>query len=306
MITVQLWRRIRDQDTQESWAFRAVAHFTCSAVALGETAAALIVGSVGRTGINTCFCVEGTYAQIVLMSPLGINIPLGVFVWIKYCLAEGLGKKVKRISYLNLSILISWGIPVFTLPIIFFLHPLASSLLYFQLFSSSSGILLFTFFCLHPVTIHQLKSKEPETEEIIFNFKNDLRSALNTSNVSRIGGSSCLRSSSLDLLGNFLEDKEKIVLKIQSFIKLLVLIIARFSGSQNKSPSESGISLKKHVYQEMVFKEMEQKSSIAYFTKCTHNIVEFSKLTLKELWCSDLESIREENSIEDIHLFEYA
>lgn len=305
MSCVQVWRRVRDQDLEEGWAFRVLAHLTCFLVAFGETAAVLVVGSVGRTGVNTCFCVEGTYAQIGLMSPLGINFPLGVFVWIKCYLAEGIGKKVKRINYLNLSILVSWGIPLFTLPILFSLHSSTPFLLYFQLFSTSSGLLLFSFFCLQPITIHQLKSKRPETEEIIFNYKNDIRSALNTSKVSKIGGSSCLRSSSLDLLGNFLEDQEKIVLKIQNFIKFLVLTIARFSGSQSKRPSESDISLKKHNYQEMVFKEMEQKSSIAYFTKCTQNLVEFSKLSLKELWCSDLESIREENSINDLNLFEY-
>jgi hypothetical protein len=82
------------------------------------------------------------------------------------------------------------------------------------------------------------------------------------------------------------------------------MVIARFSGNQSARSSEADIRVKKHQYEDMVFRDIDKKYSIGYFTKCNFQVVEYSNLALKEHFYTELQILREENELKDLDIFE--
>jgi hypothetical protein len=161
--------------------------------------------------INICIVPQSLKSETIFAVPLIINIPIGLIAVFKTFSSQNKQEKFSRVAFVLLSILLFWGLSSIFSTLCIFFTPCRSYLIYSELLPLSSGLFIFLSFTGNSYTLTQLKSKNFEEDEITFYFKNETKAALNISSTNKYGKNSCLRSSSVDMLGNFLEDNEKIV-----------------------------------------------------------------------------------------------
>lgn len=270
-------------------------HVSCCVISVFEAVAIVILGTLGKTSIQTCFITESSPGEVIYLIPLVLNLPIGILSCFKYFVHDPRIPRYLPACLILLSILITWGVSTFFILINYFFS-FSQSRQYSESSVSLSGLFYLISLIFNKYSLKKLKNSASEAHERVIYFKSNNSSLLLSG---PINTSSMHRTTSIDMLSSYLEDQEKQVTPNQHFLKSLSLLLVRFSISDQSQGSITETPIKKHQYEKSLLLDLEEKLGIKYFTNRILYSVEIHNLPLKEHFYNDLSAIRYKNNYFD-------
>lgn len=183
-------------------------HISCILISASESLAVFLLGSFGNSRFNTCFIESNSPGEAIYLIPILLNFPVSVLAAMMMIKEKNRRDSIKPLVLSLIAIVVTWGLPTSYNLIGYFSNGFLPEIKNIMICLGASSGFWFTLMRLsNTYTIQKIRRN---TKETAFYFQHISTMLVNKS-MSYSMGDDTMGLTDIDMLGNFLEDSNKMV-----------------------------------------------------------------------------------------------